>query len=447
LSDSFDEGYVGVKANHWFGILDRFPGYHNSIEYDRPNVDCDPDASIKSNDRPTVKTRGDYDVLTDGELRADQPTNYGVDGNIFGPDPCAIVIFVHGYNNDHNDALQKYDNVYDKLWNLGEYDLAKNLIVYSWDSDTGWAFLSENYHRAQNIGISNGHALAAFISAYKNAHPTTKIFLMSHSMGAQVVLSALDLGARVDRLDMLGPAAEAYVLEDSNQGNYLDSRVTGGVYVHINTSDDALESAKNTGVVRNPLGLEGAPKTCNPSHFGTRNINSIAIDSKDRLYVVLGGSYVHQLDINTGNLMTPAEVAHVADPCILINGNYVPSFSTLTTRGEALFIGNSISPHTGIYYDRTPPVIPDPRNYVVTSDPQEFIPPQAIDYDPAMNPTSIKETSCSTSTSTGKIIRTCVYADTSGNKVVYQFEVKKNQPEIAKSSVQLKSGIAQVIKK
>ena len=422
-SDSFDEGYVGVKANHWFGILDRFPGYHNSLEYKRPNVDCDPNASIKSNDRPTVTTRDDYNFRTNGDLRADQPTNYGIDGNIFGPDPCAIVIFVHGYNNDHHNALQKYDNVYDKLWNMGEQDLARNLIVYSWDSDTGVAFISANYHMGEKIGRSNGHALAAFINAYNQAHPTTKIFLMSHSMGAQVVLSALQKGAVVDRLDMLGPAAETTVLEKNKFGQHL-SRVEGGVYVHLNTLDDALESAKKLEVVTNPLGLEGTPDSCNPVHFGTVNINAIAIDSHDRLYATnffYDGGVVNELDINTGAIIGYPPITPTN--CMLTDGNYIPRLSMLTTRGETLLVGNSIAPQIGVYYDITPPIIPDPRNYeTFTMQSEPFIPPQAIDYDPNMNPTSIKETSCNTIKSS-PLTRTCEYVDANGNKVQYTFQV------------------------
>lgn len=430
LTDSFDRGYVGVAANHWAGVLDRFPGYHNSPEYNRPRVDCDPNASIRSDDRPTVRTRGDYNVLTNAELRADSPSNYGTDGNIFGPNPCEIVIFVHGYNNDFFDARAKYDDVYAKLSNLGEQNLANNLILYSWDSDTGLAFTSENYHDAQSIGRSNGHALAAFISAYHSSHPKTKIFLMSHSMGAQVVLSALQKGATVDRLDMLAPAAEASTFLMDNIGSNLHN-VRGGVYVHVNTSDDALEQAKNIGVVNNPLGLEGAPTTCNPGHFATTNINSVVVDSKDRLYAAIHdgmGSYVAQLDASSGAILYGKVESMHFDHCALTDGRYMPRESMLTTRGERLFVGSSISPQAGIYYDRTSPIIPDPRNYVVnpSEDPAQFIPPQAVDYDPFRNPVSIKETYCSTVQSTGqKILRLCEYADAAGNKTVYKFEVEE----------------------
>jgi hypothetical protein len=101
--------------------------------------------------------------------------------------PAEIAIFVHGWGNDKFKAKERLDRVKMSLEN-NNYSIP--LIDLSWDSNRDW-------NEAKIIAKENGPKLANFIIDYidtcKNQHnKNTDIRLMSHSLGARVLLSTLD---------------------------------------------------------------------------------------------------------------------------------------------------------------------------------------------------------------------------------------------------------------
>lgn len=98
-----------------------------------------------------------------------------------------IAIFVHGWGNDEFKAKERLDRVKMSLEN-SNYSIP--LIGLSWDSNKLW-------DEAKIIAKENGPKLANFIIGYidtcKHQHnKDTTIRLMSHSIGARVLLSTLD---------------------------------------------------------------------------------------------------------------------------------------------------------------------------------------------------------------------------------------------------------------
>lgn len=64
------------------------------------------------------------------------------------------------------------------------------LIGYTWDSDTDVS--PEGWNTAKKIAAKNGEILAIFINDYKQQCPQTEIRIVAHSLGARVVLDALE---------------------------------------------------------------------------------------------------------------------------------------------------------------------------------------------------------------------------------------------------------------
>lgn len=390
-------------------------------------IDNNPLITIQENHTtfPYITTRGDYNQ--NGELRAGSATNHGVFLNT-DLHPCVVVIFIHGYNNKENEAIDKYNHLRGRLLDLGTPELADNLILYTWDSDMG-AASSRSFHQAKSVAVSNGNALAAFTSEYRTSHPTTKIFVISHSLGAELLVSAINKGAVFDRVDMLAPAIEA---------SYLDStlNVGGGLYVHVNTEDGVLQTAKNLELVNNPLGLEGGPKTCNPEGITTWNFGSIAIDSHDDIYVATPGAHtIFKID-STGNYITgfsnTGPNGHEFSACDLIVGDtYEQSGNSLTSNGNKILIGPSTAPKFGFYYDYFPPMIPELKIYEVLRIPND---PNADNFKPNAFDATLNESDASTILSpkscqpigpqSGFILAKCTYEDDSGNKLDYTFPKK-----------------------
>ena len=104
------------------------------------------------------------------------------------PCPEEIVIFVHGWDTDEDKAKERFDRV--KL-SLENNSYTHPLVGLSWDSDQAWL-------SAKFVAKDNGPQLARFIvktmDECKKQQPEkdVKIRLIGHSLGARVVLSALD---------------------------------------------------------------------------------------------------------------------------------------------------------------------------------------------------------------------------------------------------------------
>ena len=135
-----------------------------------------------------ITTRGDLNFPI-GELGSGYNDKYqfGDINQLKSQCPAEIAIFVHGWGNDEFKAKERLDRVKMSLEN-SNYSIP--LIGLSWDSDKLW-------DEAKIIAKENGPKLANFIIDYidtcKHQHnKDTNIRLMSHSMGARVLLSTLD---------------------------------------------------------------------------------------------------------------------------------------------------------------------------------------------------------------------------------------------------------------
>ena len=135
-----------------------------------------------------ITTRGDLTVPV-GEQGDGYNGNYqfGDINELKTQCPAEISIFVHGWGNNEFKAKERLDRVKMSLEN-NSYSIP--LIGLSWDSDKEWEY-------AKSIAKENGPKLAKFIIDYidtcKHQHnKDTNIRLISHSIGARVILSTLE---------------------------------------------------------------------------------------------------------------------------------------------------------------------------------------------------------------------------------------------------------------
>ena len=102
-------------------------------------------------------------------------------------------MYVHGWNADEESALSQFNIVKESLESVG---YRQPVIGFSWDSDTflwwdpqSW---SDGWPVAKDIAQQNGLKLGKFLLDFKTNCEDAKIRLVGHSLGAQVILSALD---------------------------------------------------------------------------------------------------------------------------------------------------------------------------------------------------------------------------------------------------------------
>jgi hypothetical protein len=212
---------------------------------------------------PVVSTRGHFEEsdapfpfyfeprLTPGNTA----TNYNVKGTIPGFNggkcPLEMVIYVHGFQNTAAVAKQNFE--------IAQKSLQKNgythpIVGFSWDSDvSATGFL--DFDDAKIIATKNGPKLAQFVIDYKMKCPNTKIRLISHSLGARVILNALkslhensqwtEGNCKIRSVHLTGAAVdneEVSMNTGDGFGRYIQMEVDE-FHNKFSTEDDVLEFA------------------------------------------------------------------------------------------------------------------------------------------------------------------------------------------------------------
>lgn len=211
---------------------------------------------------PRVTTRGSYDLLTGKRLRRDGYRLYpkGRFAGMAGTDEIAVM--VHGLGNNSRGAISKVVIAQERLGHLG---YGHPVVGFSYDSNTTGAHLASRERRAlaagQRIARYNGTHLGRFVMDFKAGSPDTKVRLIGHSLGAQVILGALEYlserSGTVQSIHLFGASIPADTPTARSCGNMMRGVVRGEMVNHYAPSDEVLAHADRTGLVRCPLGLHG----------------------------------------------------------------------------------------------------------------------------------------------------------------------------------------------
>ncbi len=148
---------------------------------------------MKQNKRiPRISTRGFYDLGTGKTIKKKPydlyPKRFFAE---LGKYP-EFTIMVHGLRNNKSDAIAKFRIAQNRLRQLG---YRHPVIGFSYDSNTKGVQYKSGVLEATMIGRiiarKNGKNLAQFVQNFKKNCPHTKIRLMGHSLGTEVILYAL----------------------------------------------------------------------------------------------------------------------------------------------------------------------------------------------------------------------------------------------------------------
>lgn len=211
-------------------------------------------------DYPLVSTRDHYEISWWGSVQQADGHNaydYDIEGN-WGKydDAREIAMFVHGWNQDDGDD-QDIDSAYTCELSLDRNDYDAFNVGFSWDSDKGGG-LDQGWYEATEIADRNGPKLANWV--WNTDRP---IRLVGHSLGARVVLSALETldywGATdaVRSATLLGGAADDQsVSTEERYGTAIES-VTGQFDNYYKTDDQVLSWAYSLGEFDTAVGEQG----------------------------------------------------------------------------------------------------------------------------------------------------------------------------------------------
>jgi len=185
-----------------------------------------------------------------------------------------FTIMIHGLGNDNAGAVEKVIIARNKLRRLGYH---YPVIGYSYDSNTTGghliAFAKHALAVGQMIAKKNGRNLATFIEDFKSISPKTKIRLMGHSLGSQVILSTVERLYKksqntgiIESAHFFGASIPSDI-PSSKYGKLLQRVIRGKIVNYYSPTDEVLLWGSQANFVSGPLGLHGATgKTISKYH-------------------------------------------------------------------------------------------------------------------------------------------------------------------------------------
>ena len=215
---------------------------------------------------PRISTRGYYNLLNGKTIKNNSYYLYPKQDFKKLIDSKELTIMIHGLRNDNAGAIAKVVLAKNKLKKLG---YSYPVIGYSYDSNTTGAHLLKYAKRSlaagQVIAKKNGRNLGKFIEDFKSDSPNTKIRLIGHSLGTQVILSTLEYLAKkksnfeiVEGVYFFGASITDDVPSSKKYGKTLQNIVKKKIVNHYAPSDEVLGWAEKEKFVKGPLGLNGA---------------------------------------------------------------------------------------------------------------------------------------------------------------------------------------------
>lgn len=219
---------------------------------------------------PRISTRGYYDLSNGKTLKTNSYYLYPKKDFKKLTNSKELTIMIHGLRNDRAGAVAKVLLAKNRLRKLG---YSHPVIGFSYDSNTTGAYLIKHAKHAlvvgQSIAKKNGRNLGLFIEDFKNSSPNTRIRLMGHSLGSQVILSTLEyLSKKKQNIGMIeavyffGASITEDVPSSKKYGKILQSIVNKKIVNHFAPSDEVLSWTDNEKYVKGYLGLNGV--TGNP---------------------------------------------------------------------------------------------------------------------------------------------------------------------------------------
>jgi len=215
---------------------------------------------------PRISTRGYYDLTTGKTLKTNSYYLYPKKDfkNLIGSND--ITIMIHGLRNDNAGAITKVLLAKKQLHKLGYHH---PVIGFSYDSNTTGAHLMKYAKRAlavgQTIAKKNGCNLGKFLEDFKSSSPNTKIRLIGHSLGSQVILSTMEYLSKkkqnfgiVDSVYLFGASITEDIPSSKKYGKIIHNIVDKKFLNYYAPTDEVLSWANNEKYVRGPLGLKGS---------------------------------------------------------------------------------------------------------------------------------------------------------------------------------------------
>ena len=217
---------------------------------------------MKQNKRiPRISTRGFYDL---GTGKTKKTKSYELYPKKFFSDLGKIpeiTIMIHGLRNNKSGALAKFHIAKQRLAQLG---YLHSIVGFSYDSNTKGVQYKSQEQKATNVGViiakKNGQNLAEFLINTKKKFPELKIRLIGHSLGSQVIISALEKLKNkklIESVHIFGASIPADLLNQQNYNDLLYKTINQKFINYYSKYDGVLKYAYEHNLILKPIGYCG----------------------------------------------------------------------------------------------------------------------------------------------------------------------------------------------
>ena len=219
---------------------------------------------------PRISTRGYYNLDTGNTIK--KVNSYFVYPKSFFDSIVGtkeLTIMMHGLRNDNASAVNKFVIAQKRLKQIG---YSYPVVGFSYDSNTKGAHLAKSalhaLHVGQKIARKNGKNLSRFILDFKRSSPETKIRLMGHSLGSQVILHTVENLAKnpknrsvIESIHFFGGSITAQELRSLKYSKMLQRIINKKIVNYYSLADAVLKHAHEHEAVVNPIGYLGCTPT------------------------------------------------------------------------------------------------------------------------------------------------------------------------------------------
>lgn len=201
----------------------------------------------------------DFPAISDGDTHGAFPKG----------SPAELLIYVHGWLEYFGGGGE--DQGYTIRKALEDVSYTHPVVGYVYDSNNPiWWLATEDAEDA-------GHAFADWLRTYVDAHPSTAIRLVAHSLGARVTLTALDdlvdTGHSVASVALLGGAVDADEIGDDWERGIEHAGVR--VDNFHSDEDDVLDTFYAAGEWEEAVGEDGAQERDPPSNYTDHDVSDV----------------------------------------------------------------------------------------------------------------------------------------------------------------------------
>ena len=222
-----------------------------------------------------ITTRHSFDLSTGKALHS--PVRYRLYPKYYFRDVIdntpELFIMIHGLRNDERGASEKLKIAQNMLHRLRGDNDSYHVVGFSYDSNTKGAHIARYQKQALAVGRriakANGKHLALFLLDYKKNNKNTKVRLLGHSLGTEVIHHTMMYLANLKRhlacniiesAHFFGSSLPNDIQHDKKVRDAIVHCVRGKLVNYCAPDDDVLAYATSQKIIvgASPLGLCGA---------------------------------------------------------------------------------------------------------------------------------------------------------------------------------------------